>query len=349
MTSGAELSRAYHDDVVAPLLLRRWPDLPYAAGRLGSGSDVLGLDDALSRDHDWGLRLDVLVPADLVAAVRAHLEEGLPPSYAGRPIAFPTTWRPEGGVGVEVDTVAGFTRSRLGLDPTAGLDVVDWLSLTGQSVLEVTAGPVFADRDGTLTVVRQRLAWYPDDVWRYVVAADWARLAQELPLAARAAGRGDDLGSRVVTARLARTAMHLGFLLERCWPPYAKWLGTVFARLRAATEVGPALARALEASTWTDREAALATAADALLGAQARAGLPVTPSATVPFWDRPFRGVDEGIAAGLLASVGDDAVRALPPGVGSVEQWVDSVDVLRPTERRQAAVRWLRDAGAGSA
>jgi hypothetical protein len=53
---GAELARAFHADVVAPLLARAAPRLRYAAGRLGSGSDVLGLDDAMSRDHDWGCR-----------------------------------------------------------------------------------------------------------------------------------------------------------------------------------------------------------------------------------------------------------------------------------------------------
>lgn len=49
---GTELVRSYYEQVVAPLLAARWPGLPHAAGRLGSGSDVLGLDDAMSRDHD---------------------------------------------------------------------------------------------------------------------------------------------------------------------------------------------------------------------------------------------------------------------------------------------------------
>jgi hypothetical protein len=59
--SGRELAAAFHREVVGPLLARELPRLRYAAARLGSGSDVLGLDDTTSRDHDWGCRLTLLV------------------------------------------------------------------------------------------------------------------------------------------------------------------------------------------------------------------------------------------------------------------------------------------------
>ena len=42
--------------------------------------------------------------------------------------------------------MAGFAASRQGVDPAGGLSVLDWLVLTGQSVLEVTAGPLFTDQ-----------------------------------------------------------------------------------------------------------------------------------------------------------------------------------------------------------
>jgi hypothetical protein len=120
--SGSALSRVYYDQLVAPAVAARWPGLPHAAGRLGSGSDVLGLDDVVSRDHDWGLRLNLLVPADVAAAVDAHLDRVLPDGFAGHPIRFATTWDSQVRHRVQVEDVTSFVRSRTGLDDGLNAD-----------------------------------------------------------------------------------------------------------------------------------------------------------------------------------------------------------------------------------
>src|SRR5580704_9163288 len=135
---GAELARRFFSDVAEPLLSRALPGLRYAAARLGSGSDVLGLDDAMSRDHDWGCRLTLLVDADdrdQVPRVRRLLEDELPERFGGFPVRFPVTWDASAAHRVDVATVADFAVSRLGTDPTRGMSVLDWLCVTGQSVL----------------------------------------------------------------------------------------------------------------------------------------------------------------------------------------------------------------------
>jgi len=326
--SGAELSRSYFEQVVEPIVRGRWPGMPCAAARLGSGSDVLGLDDTMSRDHDWGLRLNLLVPAEATTAVDEHLDAHLPRAFAGHPTRFATTWDPVARHRVQVETARELAVSRLGVDPGGDLDVDDWLSLTGQAVLEVTCGEVFADDAGELDGIRQRLEWYPDDVWRHVVATDWARLSQELPFVGRTAERGDELGSRVVAARLIGVVLHLGHLLDRRWPPYAKWLGTSFAGLpRAGAALAP-LDRALAADDWRQREGGLVEALRLLAAVQGEAGLPTVDDPVEPFWDRPYLGVRGAVVEVLEASVTDPVVRALPRGVGSAEQRSDNVDVL---------------------
>ncbi len=332
--SGADLSRAYYHQVVGPAVRAAWPGLRHAARRLGSGSDVLGFDDDVSRDHDWGLRLNLLVPRHRADEVAAELDRVLPERFAGYPTRFPTTWDPQVQHRVQVEDFGLFVRSRIGVDAVGALSVQEWLSLTGQAVLEVVAGPVFADTAGDLTAARARLIWYPEDVWRYVVAADWARLAQELPFVGRTAERGDNLGSGVITARLVSVASHLAHLLDRRWPPYSKWIGTSLTRLPNAAGVVTPLQAALAAEDWPAREAHLVTALRFLHDVQRRTGLPTVDDPVEPFWDRRYYGVRTAVVELLEEAINDPAVRVLPRGVGSVEQRSDNVDVLMHPRRR---------------
>lgn len=345
---GAELARRFFAGVVEPLLSRAVPGLGYAAARLGSGSDVLGLDDAMSRDHDWGCRLTLLVDEDArdrVPQVSRMLEEMLPERFGEFPVRFGVTWDSSVSHKVEVATVADFAASRLGVDPTGGLSVLDWLTVTGQSVLEVTAGPVFTDRTRALASVRALLAWYPPDVERYVLAAGWQRICQLMPMAGRTAEAGDELGSRLVSAELAGDMVWLAFALSRRWAPYAKWRGAAFRSLPVAGVLGPLLGSAAAAPGWREREDALAAACEVLLDLQRERGLPAPEGAVVPFFGRPYRTVDRAVPAMLLAAVTDPDVARLPPVVGAVEQWADSVDVLSSPGRRAALRAAYRDWG----
>jgi hypothetical protein len=339
--TGAELARRFYAELVAPLLDQAIPGLAYAAGRLGSGSDVLGLDDARSRDHDWGCRLTLLVDEDdraQVPPISRLLEERLPERFAGFPVRFGVTWDPAVSHNVEVATVADFAISRLGVDPTrvGGLSALDWLTVTGQSVLEVTAGPVFADRTRALGPVRARLSWYPPDVERYVLAAGWQRLCQLLPMVGRTADVGDELGSRLLSASLANDLLSLAFTLSRRWAPYVKWRGTVLRSLPVAAGLAPLLDAAATGHDWRAREDALATGCKLLLDVQRAHGHPAPAGAVIPFWDRPYRTVDEAVPQQLLAAVTNPDVARLPPMVGAIEQWADSTDVLANAGRRVA-------------
>jgi hypothetical protein len=72
--------------------------------------------------------------------------------------------------------------------PRAGLSTLDWLTVPQQRLLGVVAGAVHADLDGALTRLRTDLAWYPDQVWRWLLACQWARIAQEQAFVARTGG-----------------------------------------------------------------------------------------------------------------------------------------------------------------
>ncbi len=340
---GAELSRRFYAEVVRPLLDAEFPGLPYAAAHLGAGSDVLGYDTAMSRDHDWGPAVTLFLPdaeAGRAPAIRWILGARLPGSFLGYPTGFAThpadptsqVMTPGGtDLRVRTTTVRAFARRQLGWDPAGPLSVADWLSFPSQRLLGVAAGPLHHDGVGDLTRLRDRLAWYPADVWRYLLAAGWTRLGEEEHLMGRAGYVGDELGSAVIGARLTRDLMALGFLLERRYAPYPKWFGTAFARLDLAPALTPLLAELVAAPTWPERQDLYATAAGLLVRRLNELDLcaPVDPRPRL-FYQRPFWVVDAGRVAGVLvAAVRDPAVRRLTRRrlIGSVDQWSDSTDL----------------------
>lgn len=125
-------------------------------------------------------------------------------------------------------------------------------------------------------------------------------------------------------------------MVSRRWPPYAKWRGTAFQSLDVAPDLSGPLAAAAAAPDWRDRESGLAEACEVLLNAQRARGLPAPASAVIRFWDRPYRTVDDAVSRALLADITDPQVTGLPALIGSIEQWVSSVDLLASPARRAA-------------
>jgi hypothetical protein len=228
--SGLELSGAFYFEAVAPLV----GDVPHAAGLFGWGSDVLGFDTSRSTDHGWGPRVQVFVGAEQVGLLRDVIEAGLPDEFRGRPTRFGWDEVPVSHH-VEIASLDDWLRDGLGFNPSEGVPFRDWLSTPQEILLELTAGAVFHDDLGELAAVREALAWYPDQVWLWLLACQWRRIDQEEPFVGRTAEVGDDLGSRVVAARLVRDLMRLSFLLERRYAPYSKWLGSAFSPRRTMT------------------------------------------------------------------------------------------------------------------
>jgi hypothetical protein len=327
--SGVELNARFYDDVVEPLV-RPWP---HAAALLGWGSDVLGVDTVRSTDHGWGPRMQIFVADADVSAARAAVDAGLPESFGDWPIRYgwdglPVEHR------VETVTLGTWLDGQLGVDPRAGLGPVDWLLLPQQRILGVVRGAVYADPRGELATLRTDLRWYPRDVWLWLLASCWHRVAQEEAFVGRAAEVGDELGSRLIAARLVRDLIRLCLLMEREYCPYSKWLGTAFRQLRVYPDLAPSLDRVLSADRYEAREQALADAYELVARKHNERGVTDAVEPEVrQFHERPFRVLSaDRFADACLARVADPTLRGLPL-VGSVDQFADSSDVLSDPRR----------------
>jgi hypothetical protein len=326
---GATLSAAFYAEAVAPAL----DVLPHAAGLLGPGSDVLGYDTARSTDHDWGPRATILVASDDVEEARRRVDRAVPAEFGGWPTAMghheiPTDEGTPVVHHVWVGTVPGWSIERLGVDATRSLDTTDWLTMSQQHLLEVTAGPVFHDEPGVLSRLRSRVAWYPETVWWWLLASQWRRLAQEEAFVQRTAEVDDELGASIVAARLARDAMRLALLMARRYAPYSKWLGTAFSRLPDPDGLSTCLVGALHGSA-AERGAALAGAYERLARRHhALPGASALDPGTGPYFERPAKVLFADRFADDCRSRADEPVLASLPLVGGVDQLCDSADAL---------------------
>ena len=186
---GAQLSGAFYREVVRPLL---WGSA-HSAALLGWGSEVLGYDTERSTDHGWGPRLLVFIDDAGVEEVSRRLDQRLPERFRGWPVRY--GWDDvEAMHHVTVTTLASWLIDHLGVNAAAGMSTIDWLITPQQRLLGVVGGAVYADDSGALQGLRRSLSWYPDQVWRWLLACQWHRLAQEEAFVARSAEAGDEIG-----------------------------------------------------------------------------------------------------------------------------------------------------------
>ncbi len=306
MGIGLELSGRLFREVVQPLLRAGFPGLRYAAALLGRGSEVLGYDDAMSADHDWRPRVLIFLRDEdqgLVESVDVALRRGLPDRFHDHP------------TGHRVLLLDAYVRQQLGLGVHDQPGIPDWLGLAEQRLLIFTAGAVFHDEIG-LQAVRDRYAYYPHDLWLYLLSAAWWRVHPELNLVGRVGAVGDELGSALIGGELVRDLIRLWFLMERRYAPYPKWFGTAFARLPGADRLAPLLRAVLRAETWPDREEALIAAYREV--AAKHDALRLTdpgPTKISTLWDRPYRVLWGDFPGALQAEIRDPEVRRL------VDRW----------------------------
>ena len=272
---GLTLSRLFYEEAARPIIESVIAPEHYSAGLIGWSSEVLGLDDRLSRDHNWGPRFIVFLQKAYFEShgqlIDRALRDELPVGFEGYSTNFGASalgdqraMRPikEGPVNhfIQIERVDNYLQHFLNINTDQELDADDWLLLSEHNLLGFTEGLVFHDGLGELGEWRSRLSFYPDDVWRRLLIKQWRLIAEEEAFVGRSVERGDTLGSLLLIGRIAEHLMRLVFLMERSYAPYSKWFGTCFMQLKNGPALVPHLTEAVQARTAREREAALAQA-----------------------------------------------------------------------------------------
>jgi hypothetical protein len=192
---GLEISRLFSSEWLLPFIDRELPDLlsHIAVGRF-MGSDVIGADDHLSQDHNWGPTVEVYLDdeydiRDNELAARIN---------SAAPIEF------------------------LGIRRRGGHD----------TAITLRHGSLFHDGSGQLTSLRDRYHSYPDDIHRLRLATCFYDIAHygEYNFVWRLVERNDVIAMQIALGHFSTAVMRLHFYLDRDFAPYWKWLPHEFRR-----------------------------------------------------------------------------------------------------------------------
>jgi Domain of unknown function (DUF4037) len=236
--NGIEVARRFFAEWGLPFLQEHFPELvDRTAAGLFRGSQVLGADDELSRDHGWGpMFLLLLTEEDYAAQGQAVAQamEAAPQEWLG--------YRYCGGLttNIEVSSVDRYLEHWLGFArPPAQWQ--QWLGGTPSGVREyelylIRHGHVFSDPLGEFSARRAALAQYPR-------LASLQRVSDELfnvwhfgqyNFLSRLLIRQDPLALQMAQGHFIEAVLRLCLLLEGDYTPYWKWLAFAFRKCPSA-------------------------------------------------------------------------------------------------------------------
>ena len=255
---GLDLAEKYYMECAKDLFSEKFPEqMKYLAGGLfGSGSECFGYDDEISVDHDFEPGFCLMLPGeDIIDRRTAFLMErtyaSLPSDFGGftRPLMNPV-----GGARHGIIRTQDFFTEKTGTKD-GKLSSQQWLSVPEYALAEAVNGKVFFDNYGELTQIRERLAYYPEDIRRKKLAGYLLLMAQSGQYNyMRCIGHHEGAAAQLAVFEFVKSTVQVIFLLNRKYQPYYKWS---FKALRSLPKLS-LLAELLEYLMTTDNEAEMA-------------------------------------------------------------------------------------------
>ncbi len=241
---GLDIAREFYLQQGKPMLEEQFSDVldRIAVGLVGEGSECLGFDDDLSRDHDFEPGFCLWITEQDERTLGFRLER----AYARLPKEFMGLRRgalsPVGGNRHGVITIEKFYTRFLGA-PTAPDSPGRWLYTPSFSLLSASNGAVFSDPLGAFSAVRdQLLAGYPEDIRRKKLAAHTVLMAQagqyNYP---RCLSREEPGAAQLAIFEFVKHAISVLYLLNNRYEPFYKWAYRGLSALPLLGHLGDAL------------------------------------------------------------------------------------------------------------
>ena len=222
---GLDLSREFYRQCAAPAIEERFGERAcrVAAGLAGQGSDCLGCDDEISRDHDFGPGCCLWLTDEDFSAFGPELQklyDSLPNEFMG----FSRNTTPQGSPRIGVILISRFYAQFTGC-PDVPPNDVSWFRIPEHFLAAATSGEVFRDDPGEFTRIRKGLLpCYPKDVLLKKLAARVFVMGQAGQYNyGRIIKRGDGPAAMLALDEFVRAALSAIHLLNDRYMPYYKW------------------------------------------------------------------------------------------------------------------------------
>ncbi len=241
---GLEIAREFYLQHGKPMLEAQFPETAdrIAVGLVGEGSECLGFDDEISRDHDFEPGFCLWITEADERDFGFRLER----AYAKLPKEFMGLRRgalsPVGGNRHGVITVEKFYTRFLGA-PSAPDTLGRWLYTPTWSLGAACSGAVFADPLGAFSAVREiLLQGFPEDIRRKKLAAHTVLMAQAGQYNYfRCLSRGEQGAAQLAVFEFVKHAISTIYLLNNRYEPFYKWAYRGLRQLPVLGAVGDAL------------------------------------------------------------------------------------------------------------
>ena len=338
---GLAINKRFFFQVVKPLLDQNYADLQYACGLIGPGSDVLGVDDLTSRDHNWGLRLIIFLQEkdkNRTKDLSDFFSSKLPKTFENIDVNWsdpskedgsrtPTPTKGKINHNITFFTISEYIQYHFGLNTLENLPDEQWLMISEQKLLEFVSGEIFHDSFGSISALRKKLIYYPTSIKTLNLLGEWKAIASEIAFIGRTRMLYDEVGSHLIICRIINRLMRISFILENKYIPYAKWLGSKFYYLQLARELLPLFQQIISSSEWEERENNLIECYLYLAQEMKKIGLISTEIVEKFFYSRPIKVINiQDIIDDLQSKIDDSLVKRFC--WGSINQIIPISDTI---------------------
>ncbi len=241
---GLEYSREYYNKYGKTMLDGQFSDIKdrIAVGVVGEGSECLGFDDEISRDHDFDFGFCMWLTEKDYEGFGFKLERAyskLPREFMG---LTRDTLSPVGGKRRSVMTIGDFYTHHLGT-PSVPESLDFWLYTPSYALLNASNGEVFADSLGSFSSIRERiLCGYPEDIRLKKLAGHTLLMAQSGQYNYnRLLARGERGGAQLAIFEFVRHAISAVYLLNNSYEPFYKWAYRGLLHLDVLSDIGELL------------------------------------------------------------------------------------------------------------